>query len=107
MPGGDWHNAARPSAAQPYLRAFETYVLNDNGIAPDKECLADVERIEQLLAMLQWPEDDTAWQSQTSYMVIKRETDDGNDYADRPVLPTPLDVVAGMPVSPPKPAREE
>lgn len=77
-----------------YLQAFEKYVLDEKtGIAEsdhptDKRAinLKEIPRIEMLLAMLRWnssmPKSD-----ETSYMTITP-----NQYQNRPVLPTPLQI---------------
>jgi len=101
-----WAEAADPAEPQPYLDAFERYVLKDQGIAPDKTRLAEVERIQMLLAMLQWREGDDDWLEATRYMEIEHDPGKVNEYRERPVLPDPLAVVAGQPVRPPVPQRE-
>lgn len=106
-----WDKAASESDAKSYLKAFETFVLWENRIAPDKDRLAEVERIRQLLAMLQWREGDDAWLELTRYMEIEHGRKEVNEYKERPVLPDPLGVVsmhvqAGEPVRPPVRQRE-
>jgi cold shock CspA family protein len=104
--GDRWHAAAREADAAQHLEAFEDYVLRQHGIAPDKPHLSDVERIQMLLAMLQWREGDSAWLETTRYMEIERGPQKVNEYKERPVLPDPL-AVAGQPVRPPDPKRDK
>ena len=84
-----------------YIRSFEKYVLNDNS---GEKSLSGERRIAMLLALLQWEGSPSI--QHTRYMEIERNTrkypDDyigkakggkANEYAERPVLPTPLQVV--------------
>lgn len=102
--GDTWNEAATEAEASLYQGAFEHYVLQEQGIAPDKKRLADVERIQMLLAMLEWREGDPAWLEATRYMEIERGPGELNEYKERPVLPDPL-VVASMEVHPVQPIR--
>jgi cold shock CspA family protein len=93
--GKTWHKASHEVDADPYLEAFEAFILKERGVAPDKEHLAEVERIQHLLAMLEWHEGDSAWQDATRYLEIEREDPSAkggkvNEYKERPVLPDPL-----------------
>ncbi|MCC6607995.1 MAG: TIGR03986 family CRISPR-associated RAMP protein [Anaerolineae bacterium] len=89
-----WQEGAQSTEPQPYLTAFESYLLQDKGIESGKSGLAEVERIQMLLAMLEWHEGTPEWLEKTRYMEIER---DGkiNEYKERPVLPDPLGVLAG------------
>lgn len=77
-----------------YVKAFEKFMLDENkGISeqdhPDGRratCLKEVPRIEMLLAMLRC--DESPDTEQTRYMKIEPD----NEYKNRPVLPTPLQV---------------
>ena len=91
-----------------FVRAFEQFVLQQ--IAPGKRRLAELERIRALLTMLEWPADqpDEMWTEWTRYLEIEHREND-NEYKDRPVLPTPQEVVrvwreqqtaTGGPISP-------
>lgn len=84
---------ASMSQQKEYLQAFEKYILEEKtGIAESDhpkdrsaENLKEVPRIEMLLAMLRWynmPKSD-----ETRYMTITP-----NQYQNRPVLPTPLQI---------------
>jgi CspA family cold shock protein len=92
--GLGWAAATASAEGEQYLKAFEIFVLKENAVAPDKEHLAQVERIRMLLTMLEWREGDPAWLEATRYMEIERLPDNLNEYKERPVLPDPL-VVAG------------
>ena len=95
--GNDWHP---PSTSldddSTYVNEFERFVLKDNRIAEDKTCLAEVERIQALLEMLQWRGDnpDAGWLEQTRYMEIEHDEDGKqyNEYKERPVLPSPFGI---------------
>ncbi|MDX9955069.1 MAG: TIGR03986 family CRISPR-associated RAMP protein [Anaerolineae bacterium] len=100
-----WEQASESAAPQPYVNAFETFVLKQLGVAAGR--LTDVERIRMLLTMLEWRESDPNWLEATRYMEIEHGLDKVNEYKERPVLPDPLAVVAGQPVRSPVPAREE
>ena len=77
-----------------FVKAFEEFILDEKmGISekdhPDGQratCLKEVPRIKMLLAMLRC--DRTPDTEQTRYMMIKPD----NEYKNRPVLPTPLQV---------------
>ncbi|MBI1766352.1 MAG: TIGR03986 family CRISPR-associated RAMP protein [Acidobacteria bacterium] len=71
------------------LTAFERFVLK--AVAPKTGKLADVPRIQMLLAMLEWREWNAQWADRTRYLLIEHPQL-GNEYKDRPVLPDPLAV---------------
>ncbi|WP_423225852.1 TIGR03986 family type III CRISPR-associated RAMP protein [Candidatus Amarolinea aalborgensis] len=96
-----WDEASALTKPDEYVRAFERYLLNEQRIAPQKSRLAEVERIQMLLALLEWHESSTEWLSTTRYMEIERGEGKINEYKERPVLPDPLAILAGQPVSPP------
>lgn len=87
-------------------RAFEDYVLQESHDQSGKDTLESTLRIQCLLALLDWP---GPGHEQTRYMEIERDRSDYipaarlvkyndptvNEYKDRPVLPTPLQV-AGL-----------
>lgn len=77
-----------------FVEKFESFVLKENQIAPDKQRLAEVPRIRMLLAMLEWREGTDEWLDKTRYLSIQHPQN-GNEYKERPVLPDPL-VVGGQ-----------
>ena len=90
-----------------YTQSFEAYVL---GSGNSQQTLDEDRRIRMLLAMLQW--DDAPPSALTRYMEIERDVrehpDDyigrgiggkANEYSERPVLPTPLQVIEQEEVS--------
>jgi hypothetical protein len=89
-----WTVSESEASISEYLQAFEKYVLNEKtGIAETDhpqgrmaENLKEIPRIEMLLAMLRWDSMPNA--EQTRYMTITAK-----EYQNRPVLPTPLQVV--------------
>ncbi len=86
-----WEEATSEAEAQPYLAAFEKFVLSELGLARNLSRLAQVERIQALLALLSWPGPDP---SQTRYMEIEHPENE-NEYKERPVLPDSITVLAG------------
>ncbi|NOT61926.1 MAG: TIGR03986 family CRISPR-associated RAMP protein [Acidobacteria bacterium] len=68
---------------------FEHFVLKQ--VAPETAKLAEVPRIQMLLAMLEWREWNAQWADRTRYLLIEHPQL-GNEYKDRPVLPDPLAV---------------
>ncbi len=101
-----WEEAAQQASPDSYIAAFERYLLVDQQIAPQAAHLADVERIQMLLAMLEWHEGTREWLDATRYMEIEHGANKVNEYRERPVLPDPLAVLAGQPVQPPTPAHQ-
>ncbi|MGQ9742421.1 TIGR03986 family type III CRISPR-associated RAMP protein, partial [Chloroflexus sp.] len=76
-----------------FVDAFDLFIRSRIGAAQWKR-LAEVERIQMLLRMLEWPGPDPAL---TRYMEIERQDPrirrgKINEYKDRPVLPDPLHV---------------
>ena len=100
-----WDEADNLGEIQPYLAAFEAFVLKQLG--ENAAHLADVERIRMLLTMLEWRASDPAWLETTRYMEIEHGLDKVNEYKERPVLPDPLAVIAGQPVRASVPVREQ
>lgn len=74
-----------------FIETFESFILKERRIAPDKQRLAEVPRIRMLLAMLQWREGSDEWLDKTRYLSIQHPQND-NEYKERPVLPDPLAV---------------
>ncbi|NJL02002.1 MAG: TIGR03986 family CRISPR-associated RAMP protein [Spirulinaceae cyanobacterium SM2_1_0] len=108
--GSDWLTgyAAEPNSPQPYIDSFDQHICGKIGAteAPlkDVRSLKDVRRIKMLLAMLSWDKAPPA--EETRYLEIecdpkktkciaepKKGKDTANEYAERPVLPTPLQVI--------------
>jgi len=76
---------------------FESFVLER---LPDKgnvQRLAEIPRIQTLLAMLEWREWSAQWADHTRYLLIEHPQL-GNEYKDRPVLPDPL-AVSGVKIA--------
>jgi CRISPR-associated protein (TIGR03986 family) len=97
--GEAWHKPSSLADGTPYLKAFERYVLKESRIAPDRNHLAEVERIQMLLALLEWREGDPDWVEETRYMEIEYGPDKVNEYKERPVLPDPLIVAGKHPIA--------
>ena len=75
--------------------AFEQFVLGDETLNPGHAtALKHVPRIGMLLDMLSWPGPP---KTETRYLEIENESN-GNEYKERPVLPTPAGV-RGRPVT--------
>jgi CRISPR-associated protein (TIGR03986 family) len=87
-----------------YVAAFEKHILEHlapHESVPESGKLADLLRIQMLLAMLRWPGPQPVEQF-TRYMEIERRKtprvgNAQNEYKDRPVLPDPLQVETGKP----------
>ena len=88
--GDGWYTAAREEDVDGYIRSFERYILKDQKIAPDRDRLCEVERIQDLLTLLEWREGTDAWKYWTGYMQLNTQI---NEFRQRPVLPTPSGVV--------------
>jgi polyribonucleotide nucleotidyltransferase len=76
-----------------FVEAFDTFMCDRIGAA-QQASLGQVERIQMLLRMLEWPGPDKAL---TRYMEIERQDPSIkrgkiNEYKERPVLPDPLHV---------------
>ncbi len=91
--------SAEPDSSEPYIEAFDAYIRQ--AIGATESSLKDMRRIKMLLAMLSWTEAPPS--EQTRYLEIERDASQPhigtpkkgkvNEYADRPVLPTPLQVI--------------
>lgn len=91
---GEKSEADTEKTKQEAVGAFEAFVLEGLDQKTAKQ-LTDLERIQQLLAMLSWPGPD---REQTRYMEIERPDSKAkrgkrNEYKERPVLPSPLALV--------------
>ena len=105
--GNDWHLPLTSlDDGSTYVNEFERFVLKDNRIAEDKTHLAEVERIQALLEMLQWRGDkpDDGWLDKTRYMEIEHDEEGKqyNEYKERPVLPSPFGIWAKLAPSHPE-----
>jgi len=106
--GDRWDQAISEADEGTYIRQFEQYVLQEMGSSAQH--LREVERIQMLLAMLEWHEGDNAWLEATRFMEIEHGLDKVNEYKERPVLPDPLAVLAsrlGRDTAPPQRPRVE
>lgn len=92
--------AAASAEMQTYINAFDSYVRER--VAPDKTNLAQVERIQAMLTMLEWRQGTADWFERTRYMEIERGEDKINEYKERPVLPEPATVAKVSPVFKPR-----
>jgi CRISPR-associated protein (TIGR03986 family) len=93
--GEAWHEGlmAATDRIPQFVAAFDRYIRNQTG-ASQQASLAEVERIQMLLRMLEWPGPDKAL---TRYMEIERQDPNVkrgkiNEYKGRPVLPDPLHI---------------
>jgi len=83
--GDDWHRGEiRCPDLQPFIRAFEHFVLDrmDKQERGQAQSLREVERIQMLLRILEWPGPDP---NLTRYMALE-------EFKKRPVLPDPLNI---------------
>ena len=94
--GNTWYQADEVIEPGQYIKKFETYILEKLGFSDEqrkKVNLADLERIQELLTMVEWREGEGNWLEQTRYMEIERGLEKLNEYKERPVLPTPQGVI--------------
>ncbi|GIK55644.1 MAG: TIGR03986 family CRISPR-associated RAMP protein [Chloroflexi bacterium] len=110
--GEQWQTGVQTADAQPFLDALNRYLLQEKGLGARQQNITELERIQMLLAMLEWREGSPEWQAKTRYMEIERPTgrrrSDGqpetfNEYKERPVLPNPFGVLSGPNVPGPTP----
>jgi CRISPR-associated protein (TIGR03986 family) len=99
----NWHIGEKSDAADTHhrcVKAFEKYVLDhiseaDQPNTGKATTLEELPRIKMLLAMLSWS---GVSSNEARYMEIERDHQprigtDKNEYKERPVLPTPLQVI--------------
>lgn len=89
----DWHEPVQEIDGQQYVEDFERFVRRGIDASPEDEPLAELDRIQALLALHEWHESDRAWLDRTRYMEIEHGPSKINEYSERPVLPDPLAVV--------------
>lgn len=96
----DWNDEPAKNE-QDFSGKFEAFMVS--AIVANKP-FQQIDRIQMLLAMLEWREGIPEWQAKTRYMEIERPTgrhrSDGrpetfNEYKERPVLPDPIGVISG------------
>lgn len=87
----DWQHATQERGEDAFVAKFERFILDRT--TPQLESLTEVERIQTLLTLLEWREGDAKWLDLTRYMEIERGLDKANEYKERPVLPTPQEVI--------------
>lgn len=102
--GGKWASGAQPADTQHYIDKFEEFVLGKLNLTSHQH-LHEAPRIRELLALLQWREGDAEWLDKTRYQLIEHQKL-GNEYKNRPVLPTPLGVLKGPASGPTSPSEE-
>ncbi|MBO9999823.1 MAG: TIGR03986 family CRISPR-associated RAMP protein [Cyanobacteria bacterium SID2] len=95
--GNNWHTAKTLENEPDYPQLFKNYMLEKLRMHGK---FKDICRIQMLLEMLKWEEDPSPkYLEQRRYMEIERDRqprlgNDKNEYKDRRVLPTPLQVTA-------------
>ncbi|MCA9943177.1 MAG: TIGR03986 family CRISPR-associated RAMP protein [Anaerolineales bacterium] len=102
--GGElWEEAARSVNVQPYIDFMNHYLLQEQGLDARLHDITGLERIQVLLAMLEWREGTSDWLAKTRYMEIEHGQRKVNEYKERPVLPDPFGVlgVKAAPAQPP------
>ena len=90
--GSDWLKAERAVDVSEYLEAFENHIMTMTGLAGLKS-LAQSERLEMLLTMLEWRDATPEWIDATRYMILEAGDKKINEYKERPVLPDPNEVI--------------
>ncbi|QHG20247.1 TIGR03986 family CRISPR-associated RAMP protein [Nostoc sp. ATCC 53789] len=100
-------NTATSQDYRDFVKAFEEYILDNISVEDypqekkrsELNHISHLPRIEMLLAMLSWEENPSSKNiEQTRYMEIERKKlprigNDPNEYKERRVLPTPLQVI--------------
>jgi CRISPR-associated protein (TIGR03986 family) len=92
----EWNIPEMVHETDKFKNEFEKYVLTE---LKEPSPFNKLPRIKMLLAMLTWQENPSPdYLDQTRYMEIKRQKNpcignDPNEYKERPVLPTPLQVI--------------
>jgi len=96
-----WATGEQPNADAAWssaTRAFEQWILSDHELNPKgAETLKDVDRIKMLCFLLSWHGPEPP-REKTRYLEIQHPQE-GNEYNERPVLPTPADVLTGEQVA--------
>jgi len=107
--GDAWATGERDDAQtiwEDAVAAFETWLLKHNAEASinphKKDTVAELTRIEMLLALLRWP---GPAREETRYLQIEHPQNN-NEYRNRPVLPTPLQVMEESAPAPPRAASQ-
>jgi CRISPR-associated protein (TIGR03986 family) len=96
----------QPDSPKAYITKFDEHIRQKLGITESSSSLKEVRRIKMLLAMLRWEEQLSEEElDHRRYMENERDASPGqsyigkakkgkaNEYAERPVLPTPLQVI--------------
>jgi len=102
--GNQWAEGLEP-AEQDFATIFEEFILSQtSAIHPDAGKAADLPPLNDLLTMMAWRGDDpgTDWRDWTRYMEIEHGTSKQNEFKERPVLPSPQEVLrwaSGAPTS--------
>ncbi len=105
-----WYISPTLTDSSDFVKKFEEFILIEKKIAPEKQNLSQVNRIQELLEMLKWqgekPDED--WVELTRYMEIehtekiKDKEVKYNEYKSRPVLPSPFGVWSRLESSQPE-----
>jgi len=102
--GDSWQDGVANRESAPFQDAFESFILEKLEILHEKKHLSELDRIGDLLTMMEWHESDDKWADWTRYMEIERGVEKVNEYKERPVLPTPKGVLTlaagGIPSAP-------
>lgn len=97
----NWHVPVNDISPNDHQKEFEKFVIRGVGLT-DKPDLADDERIQALLTMLEWQGENPGkeWMDMTRYMEIEHQDPrrgiSYNEYKSRPVLPTPFGIWAKL-----------
>jgi CRISPR-associated protein (TIGR03986 family) len=102
--GNQWAEGSEP-ARQDFTTQYEEFILSAiSGIHPNAGKAADLPPMKDLLAMMAWRGDDPGenWREWTRYMEIEYGAGKLNEFKERPVLPSPGEVlrwISGNPSS--------
>jgi len=93
--GTNWNEGLEPTE-QNFAGIFEEFLLSaTSSIYSNVGRAADLPPLKELLTMMAWRGDDPGetWLEGIRYMEIERGTGKLNEFKERPVLPTPLEVI--------------
>ena len=105
--GEQWQMGVETADSQPFVDKLNQYLLQQQGVGARLQNITELERIQMLLAMLEWREGTLDWLAKTRYMEIEHGPKKINEYKERPVLPDPLNVVGKSTPELKKPTRQQ
>lgn len=102
--GKEWETATTEQDPDLFVKAFEHYLLHEQGLGLDLQHINELDRIQMLLTMLEWRDTSDEWLETTRYMEIEHGEKQVNEYKERPVLPNPFGILE-LPITNNRPSR--